>query len=242
MAFVRLLERASAIPGLWRLRFTTSHPKDFPPELAELFGILPNLSPHVHLPLQAGSDRVLGLMGRRYTAAGYLGIVRELRRHAPGLSITSDIIVGFPGETEEDFRMTLRMLEEVSFDSIYSFKYSDRPGTRALMMPDKIPDDVKGRRLSEVIALQRGISLAINLKLAGKEEEVMVTGLGRERGQLTGRTPGFKIVNFSGSPELIGSLVRVMITGTGPVSLRGELTGSGEEGPGPATLAAGQSG
>jgi tRNA-2-methylthio-N6-dimethylallyladenosine synthase len=228
MAFVRLLEAVSAIPGLRRLRFTTSHPKDFPPELPRLFGTLPALSPHVHLPLQAGSDRVLRLMGRRYDVRGYLETVGALREHAPGASVTSDIIVGFPGETEEDFRMTLRMLEEISFDSIFSFRYSDRPGTRALAMPGKVPEEVKAARLGEVIALQREISLRINRALVGGVQEVLVSGRGREPGQLSGRTGTNKIVNFPGPPELLSSLVRVRITAAGPVSLRGELSGAGD--------------
>jgi tRNA-2-methylthio-N6-dimethylallyladenosine synthase len=222
-AFARILEEASGIPGLWRLRFTTSHPKDFPQELPRLMADLPALCPHIHLPLQAGSDRVLSLMGRRYTAAGYMGILEALRSRVPEAAVTTDIIVGFPGETEEDFAMTLRILEEASFDSIFSFKYSDRPGTRALSMPGKVPEEVKARRLEEVIRLQRGISLRINRALEGSVQEILVAGPGREPGQLSGRTGTFKIVNFQGTEALVGGLSRVRITGSGPVSLRGEI-------------------
>ncbi|MDR2611553.1 MAG: MiaB/RimO family radical SAM methylthiotransferase [Deltaproteobacteria bacterium] len=220
-AFVRLLADAAAIPGLWRLRFTTSHPKDFPPELPRLMAGSPVLCPHVHLPLQAGSDRVLGLMGRGYTAAGFLAILEGLRREVPGVAVTTDIIAGFPGETEEDFRETLRVLGIASFDSAFSFRYSDRPGTRALSMPGKIPDAVKARRLSEIIALQRAISLRVNRALEGIVQEVLVAGFGREPGQVSGRTGTNKIVNFPGDPGLVGSLARVRIVGSGPVSLRG---------------------
>ncbi|MDR1313328.1 MAG: MiaB/RimO family radical SAM methylthiotransferase [Deltaproteobacteria bacterium] len=232
LAFVRLLEEAAAVPGLWRLRFTTSHPKDFPGELPRLFGTLPKLSPHIHLPLQAGSDRVLRMMGRKYTAAGYMEIVGSLRESAPGASITTDVIVGFPGETEEDFAMTLRIMEEASFDSIFSFKYSDRPGTRAAGMPDKVPEEVKSRRLTEAIALQRGISLKINRALEGTCQELLVTGAGREPGQLSGRTGTNKIVNFDGPSELAGTLARVRITRSGPVSLKGELAAARAPGAG----------
>ncbi|MDR1039199.1 MAG: MiaB/RimO family radical SAM methylthiotransferase [Deltaproteobacteria bacterium] len=223
--FVRLLVETAGIPGLWRLRFTTSHPKDFPPELAALFGTLPELSPHIHLPLQSGSDHVLGLMGRRYTAEGYMRILKGIREARPDAAVTTDVIVGFPGETEADFRETLRILEEASFDSIFSFKYSDRSGTRALAMPGKIPEGVKAGRLTEVIGLQRGISLRINRQLEGSVQEVLVSGRGREPGQISGRTGTFKIVNFPGSADLIGALVPVRITGSGPVSLRGEQIG-----------------
>ncbi|MDR3154899.1 MAG: MiaB/RimO family radical SAM methylthiotransferase [Deltaproteobacteria bacterium] len=229
-AFARLLRAAAEVPGLWRLRFTTSHPKDFPAELPGLFSSLPRLCPHIHLPLQAGSDRVLSLMGRGYTAEGFLGLLRRLRAEAPGAAVTTDVIVGFPGETEEDFRRTLRVLEEAAFDSIFSFKYSDRPGTRALSLPGKVPEEEKAGRLTEVIRLQRGISLGINRALEGTVQEVLVAGFGREPGQVSGRTGTNKIVNFAGPPELVGRLALARITGSGPVSLKGEFL---EEVPGP---------
>jgi tRNA-2-methylthio-N6-dimethylallyladenosine synthase len=227
LAFVRLLEEASRIPGLWRLRFTTSHPKDFPPELPRLFALLPNLPPHVHLPLQSGSDRVLALMGRRYTIEAYRAAVAGIRAHAPGAAVTTDIIVGFPGETEGDFRLTMAILDELSFDSVFSFRYSDRPGTRALAMPDKVPDGVAARRLTELIRLQRDVSLRVNRALGGTVQEVLCHGPGREPGQVSGRTPAFKIVNFPGPPGLVGTLARVRITGVGPMSLKGELVRDG---------------
>ncbi|MDR2350608.1 MAG: tRNA (N6-isopentenyl adenosine(37)-C2)-methylthiotransferase MiaB [Deltaproteobacteria bacterium] len=243
--FPALLREAAEIPGVLRLRFTTSHPKDTSDELAELFGTLDKLCPHIHLPLQSGSDRVLSLMGRRYSRERYLSVAKALRAARPGIAITSDIIVGFPGETEEDFRKTMETLEESRFDSVFSFKYSDRPGTKAPSFPGKVPEEVKGRRLEELIKLQKKISLSVNAGLLGTDEEVLVEGPGREPSQLSGRTGTFKIVNFAippgfpdedpkrpsesdpaADPAAVvppGSLVAVTVTGTGPVSLKGTL-------------------
>ncbi|MDR1167240.1 MAG: MiaB/RimO family radical SAM methylthiotransferase [Deltaproteobacteria bacterium] len=230
-AFASLLREASALPGLWRLRFTTSHPKDFPPRLSSLFATLPNLAPSLHLPLQAGSDRVLKAMGRHYAISDYFKILSALREARPDIAITTDIMTGFPGETEEDFQETLAALREARFDSIFSFKYSDRPGVRASSLPDKVPEEEKGRRLSLIIATQREIGQSINRALVGAAQEVLAEGPARLPGQLTGRAGNNKIVNFMGPASLIGSLVPVTIVGAGPNSLTGVLKSQEEPTP-----------
>jgi tRNA-2-methylthio-N6-dimethylallyladenosine synthase len=222
-AFAALLREIAALPDLMRLRFTTSHPKDISPELIDLFGSLPKLSPHIHLPLQSGSNKILAAMGRRYDRERYLGIISKLRENSPGIAITTDLIVGFPGESLDNFEETLSILKEIRFDSIFSFKYSDRPGTKAIRLRGKVPEDEKGRRLDIIIKTQKEISREINQKLMGTTTEVLVDGLGKLPGQLSGRTGTFKIVNFPGPEELVGSLVPVLITETGPISLKGRL-------------------
>ncbi|MDR2140342.1 MAG: tRNA (N6-isopentenyl adenosine(37)-C2)-methylthiotransferase MiaB [Deltaproteobacteria bacterium] len=221
--FVALLKKLAAYPELWRLRFTTSHPKDFSPELIELFGSLPTLCPQLHLPLQSGSDAILRAMGRRYDRAGYLELVRQLRQANPQLALSTDIIVGFPGETEADWRMTQELLAEIRFDSIFSFKYSDRPQTRAQNLPNKVPELEKSRRLFETQLLQKAITLEINQTLVGQTLEVLVTGTGRRPGQLSGRTGSLKIVNFPGPNWLQGQLTQVEITEAHVASLLGRL-------------------
>ncbi|MDR1051095.1 MAG: MiaB/RimO family radical SAM methylthiotransferase [Deltaproteobacteria bacterium] len=223
--FAALLEAVSALPGLKRLRFTTSHPKDFPRELALLFGKLPNLCEYLHLPVQSGSDRVLSAMGRRYDRARYLEIVSDLRSRVPGMSLSTDVIVGFPGETEAEFLETADLLETVGFDFIFSFKYSDRPMTRARLMEGKIPEEEKARRLEHVQTLQKKITLARHQALVGRTLEVLVEGRGRKPGQLTGRTRDMKIVNFPGPESLLGRLARATVVEAWPVSLLGTLAG-----------------
>ncbi|MDR1310090.1 MAG: tRNA (N6-isopentenyl adenosine(37)-C2)-methylthiotransferase MiaB [Deltaproteobacteria bacterium] len=229
--FVSLLEEVSRIPGLWRLRFTTSHPKDFPPSLVGLFGKLPNLCEHLHLPLQAGSDRILEAMGRRYSKGRYLELVAGLRKSCPGLALSTDIIVGFPGETEEEFLETVAMLETVGFDSIFSFKYSDRPMTKASLLPGKIPEEEKARRLSFLQATQKAITMAKHQSMVGRTLEVLVFGLGRRPGQLSGRARDMSLVNFDGPAGLMGRLAMVDIIEAWPVSLIGRLAGTTGDGP-----------
>ncbi|MDR1658206.1 MAG: tRNA (N6-isopentenyl adenosine(37)-C2)-methylthiotransferase MiaB [Deltaproteobacteria bacterium] len=221
--FVKLLQEVDSLAGLSRLRFTTSHPKDFPPELVELFGCLTTLCEHLHLPLQAGSDKILSAMGRRYNRQRYLNLVDELRRACPDLALSTDIIVGFPGETESDFQCTMEMLDLVRFDSIYSFKYSDRPMTAAMRLPDKIDEDIKARRLNDVQQFQKTVTVAKHRSMVGRRLEVLVEGFGRRNGQLTGRSRDLKPVNFDGPPELIGRLVTVEVTEGFPASLLGVL-------------------
>ncbi|QJA05554.1 tRNA (N6-isopentenyl adenosine(37)-C2)-methylthiotransferase MiaB [Thermosulfurimonas marina] len=223
--FAELLRLISEIEGLWRLRFTTSHPKDLSEDLMRAFAELEKLCEHLHLPVQSGSSRILHLMNRKYTREEYLEKVRRLREMAPEVALTTDIIVGFPGETEEDFRQTLTLLEEVRYQEIFSFKYSDRPFARARDFPEKVPEEVKAARLEEVHRLQARITEEIYRSYIGRKEEILVEGRSERNPLLwTGRTRTNLVVNFS-APEgldLKGALVHVLIKDTGKHSLRGE--------------------
>jgi len=224
IGFVELLRRVDGIAGLARLRFTTSHPKDLSPALAAAFGELEHLCPHIHLPLQAGSDAVLRRMGRGYTAAEYLEKVAALRRARPDIALSTDLIVGFPGEKEADFQRTMDLLEEVRYDTVYSFKYSPRPGTRAAALAGQVPDEVKKERLRRLQQRQDEITAANLRALEGSRQEVLVEGPAKKgAGRWVGRTPGNRIVNFSGPAGLLGSLVPVKITRALRHSLQGEL-------------------
>lgn len=222
--FVGLLESIEKIPGIERIRFTTSHPKDLSTGLIGAFGRLSKLCEHIHLPLQSGSNRILERMNRGYTREEYLEKVQRLRAACPGISITTDIIVGFPGEAEEDFRQTLEMLERVQFEEMFSFRYSDRPRTRASTFPAKIPEESKQKRLAELQALQRGITQRRYKTWEGREAEIMVEGPSKAgEGEKTGRTRANHIVNFPGASVPVGSLVKVRIQKALAHSLRGEL-------------------
>ena len=229
--FAGLLEKAAEVPGLWRIRFATSHPKDLSPRLMEAMAGLPQVMEQLHLPVQSGSDRILKAMRRGYTAQRYLELVEKLRAMAPGLALGGDMIVGFPGESEDDFAKSLGLLRAVRYDYLYSFNYSDRPHTRASRLADKIPDKVKARRLAELQGLQREISLEIHQSLVGKIEQVLVEGPAKKgEGLLTGRSRAGRAVNFSGSPALAGSLAWVRITEGRVNSLMGRLETPAEGG------------
>jgi tRNA-2-methylthio-N6-dimethylallyladenosine synthase len=221
--FVRLLKALDSMEGLWRLRFTTSHPKDLSDDLIRAFGELDTLCPHIHLPFQAGSNRVLTRMRRGYTREQYMHLVDKLRFVAPYMAITSDVMVGFPGESEKDFEMTLDLIKRVQFDSLFSFKYSDRKGTFAEKMGQKVAEAEKSIRLSALQSLQRRITLAKNQALEGSGLEVLVEGHGKREGQMMGRTGTNKIVNFRGDDSLQGNFVTVRITQGRLNSLRGKL-------------------
>ncbi len=224
-SFAELLRMVAEISELWRIRFTTSHPKDLSEDLMRAFAEVDKLCEHLHLPVQSGSTRILKRMNRGYSREEYLEKVRRLRAWCPEIALTTDIIVGFPGETEEDFEATLSLLEEVRFDEIFSFKYSDRPYARAREFPDKVPEEVKAERLERVHALQAGITEEINRGYIGKTVEVLVEGPSETRPEfLTGRTRTNHVVNFSAPKELDlkGALVYVLIKETGKHSLRGE--------------------
>lgn len=224
MAFVDLLKAVQGIPGIKRIRFTTSHPKDLSPGLIEAFGRLSKLCEHIHLPLQSGSDRILKRMNRGYTREDYLQQVAELRRRNPEISITTDIIIGFPGEEEADFQDTLAAIERAQFDDLFSFKYSDRPYTRAISFARKVPLEVSRIRLSELQAYQRKITEKRNRYWEGKKAEVLVEGLSKANSsESTGRTRTNRIVNFSGKLYPDGSLVQVLLTKALAHSLRGEI-------------------
>jgi tRNA-2-methylthio-N6-dimethylallyladenosine synthase len=222
--FAELLRRVNAVPGLQRLRYTTSHPKDFTRKVAEAHRDLPTLTRWLHLPVQAGSSRTLKRMVRGYTRDEYLKKVDYIRELVPDISLSTDIIVGYPGETDADFQETLTLLVEVGYDSIYSFGYSERPDTPALklLLKDDVPQALKDERLQAVQSLQRGISARRLSRFIGRVAEVLVEGESRQGGQLCGRLSGNEMVNFSGEAALIGRLVPVRITALRAHTLVGE--------------------
>lgn len=228
--FADLLRQVAATPGLKRLRFTTSNPKDLTEELMRCFAEISVLCPHFHLPVQSGSNQVLAGMNRKYTASDYLDRVATLRRYRPDLALSTDIIVGFPGETDEDFEQTMDLLETVRFHASFSFKYSDRPGTRSAAFDRKVPERIKSERLSRFQKRQDEISLEKNIEYIDKILEVMVEGLGRN-GLLQGRSSTNHIVHFPAAAETRlhpGDVVLVRIHKAGRHSLTGTLLMEGE--------------
>lgn len=222
--FPILLKEISKIEGLERIRFTTSHPKDLSYELINCFASIEKLCEHIHLPVQSGSDSVLKRMKRGYTIKDYLRKVEKLRDACPGISITSDIIVGFPGECDEDFQKTIELMETVRFDNIFSFVYSERTGTAAERYDKKIDKDVKMQRLRFLQSVQERHTLEKNRSMLGSVTKILVEGLSRNnQGDLTGRTSTNKIVNVRGGVDVIGKIESVKITETYMHSLRGEL-------------------
>ena len=224
--FATLLARVAEIPGIHRVRYTTSHPRDFGKSIVDAMDANPVLCDHVHLPVQSGSSRVLASMDRLYTRDEYMRRIEWLKTARRSYSITTDIIVGFPGETEEDFEETLRLLDEVQYDSLFSFKYSPRPNTSAIAREDSIPDDEKQRRLVILQEKQRAIQIRRNAELIGGIREVLVEGRNQAMGQWIGRTSDNRTLNFT-SPEtngtsLVGRYVPVRVTRAGPNSLVGE--------------------
>jgi tRNA-2-methylthio-N6-dimethylallyladenosine synthase len=210
--FADLLAAVAPLPGLERLRFVTSYPRDFTLRMAEQVGRHRNICPYLHLPVQSGSDRVLQRMGRGYTAASYLELVDQLRAARPDLALSTDLIVGFPGETDEDFAATLALIERVRFSAVFAFCFSPRPGTAAPRLDGAVAAEVASRRLQELLALQDGIQRELNAELVGRDLEVLVTGWGRGPGQQTGRTPCHRVVNFHpAQPVPPGGLTRVRI-------------------------------
>jgi tRNA-2-methylthio-N6-dimethylallyladenosine synthase len=225
VSFAGLLHQVAAVPGLKRLRFTTSNPKDLTDELMRCFAEIPTLCPHFHLPVQSGSDRVLAAMNRKYTVSDYLDLVAALRHYRPNLALSTDIIVGFPGETDEDFARTMDLLEVVRFHASFSFKYSDRPGTRSADFDNKVSERVKSERLSRFQRRQDEISLERNREYIESIVEVMVEGEGRN-GLLQGRAATNHMVHFPAPPDtalLPGEVVRVRIYKAGQHSLTGTL-------------------
>ncbi|MBW1804250.1 MAG: tRNA (N6-isopentenyl adenosine(37)-C2)-methylthiotransferase MiaB, partial [Deltaproteobacteria bacterium] len=222
VTFARLLGMLDEIEGLSRIRFTTSHPKDLSDELIRAFVEIGKLCPHIHLPVQSGSDRILKRMKRAYTREKYMRLVRELRDVRPGIAVTSDIIVGFPGESEEDYQLTLDLIKKIEFDNLFSFKYSDRKGTAAEKMDDKVDEQEKSRRLAKIQDSQKAITLKKNKKLKGTIQEILVEGRSKKGGQMSGRTGTNKVVNFECDNSMLGSLVNVKIKHVFVNSLRGE--------------------
>ncbi|GIL06545.1 MAG: tRNA-2-methylthio-N(6)-dimethylallyladenosine synthase [Betaproteobacteria bacterium] len=225
--FALLLEYVHEIPGIERIRYTTSHPKEFTQRLIDAYARLPKLVSHLHLPVQAGSDRVLAAMKRGYTTLEYKSIVRRLRAVRPGISLSSDFIVGFPGETEEDFAKTLKLVDDVGFDASFSFVYSRRPGTPAAELHDDTPHEVKLARLQRLQALLNEHAARISAAMVGSTQRILVEGPSKKDGrELMGRTENNRIVNFAGGPraqQLVGQMIDVRITQALPHSLRGEV-------------------
>lgn len=222
--FAMLLEYVHEIPGIERIRYTTSHPKEMTRRLIEAHGKLPKLVPFLHLPVQAGSDRVLAAMKRGYTALEFKSIVRRLREARPGLTLSSDFIVGFPGETEADFGKTLDLIRDVGFDQSFSFVYSRRPGTPAADLEDDTPREVKLERLYRLQELINAQAAAISQAMVGTTQRILVEGPSRrDPSEFSGRTENNRIVNFAGHPRLVGHMVDVVITQTFSNSLRGRL-------------------
>ena len=218
-----LLEYVHDIPGIERLRYTTSHPNEMTPALIEAYAKLPKLVSHLHLPVQAGSDRVLMAMKRNYTALQYKSLIRKLRAARPDLHISSDFIIGFPGETDADFEATIKLIEDVGFDYSFSFIYSPRPGTAASYLEDTTPHEIKAARLDRILALLDKQGFENSKKMVGNVQRVLVESLSRkDANQLAGRTDNNRIVNFDGPATLINQFVQVRITDAQPYSLRGE--------------------
>jgi tRNA-2-methylthio-N6-dimethylallyladenosine synthase len=218
----KLLHRLSNIPGLARLRYTTSHPRDMEDSLIEAHRDLPALMPYVHLPVQSGSDRILDAMNRKHTREDYLRVIARLRAARPDLAFTSDFIVGFPGETEDDFNDTLRLVEEVGFATSYSFAYSTRPGTPAADM-EQVPDEVKSERLQRLQALLTKQWQAFNGSFAGRMLDVLLEKPGRVPGQLVGKSPYLQAVQVMAPASMIGEIVPVRITQIGTNTLFGDV-------------------
>jgi tRNA-2-methylthio-N6-dimethylallyladenosine synthase len=227
MNFARLLRQMAAIDGLKRIRFTSPHPSDFSDELLDVMVSCPQVCNQIHLPVQSGSTKILKAMRRGYTRAKYLEIIHKIRKARRDISISTDLIVGFPGETEADFKDTLSLLDEVQYDSAFSFKYSPRPNTLALSFPDEVSEEEKGRRLEQLQEQQKLIQYNKNAGYLGRILEILVEGNAKSRVSLTGRTSDNKIVNLDGPEDLVGQLAKVEVTGFSPNSLKGVLVGSG---------------
>ena len=222
--FPALIRKIGKIAGIKRIRFTTSHPRDLSPELIHCFSAEEKLCRHIHLPVQSGSNRILTLMNRGYSVEEYLQKIHLLRQACPQISITSDIIVGFPGETQNDYQETIDMMEKIRFDSTFSFKYSDRRGTAAERLEGKVAESEKQRRLKLLQDLQDKHTLAKNTELEGSRQELLIEGKSKNsENDLMGRTSSWKIVNFKGDQALIGQLKQVTITKAYLHSLRGKL-------------------
>ncbi len=221
--FPGLLERVAAVPGLRRLRFTTSHPEHVDQQLAKAWTRLDNLCPYLHLPVQSGSDRLLASMRRGYTSAEYVEKVELLRAARPDLALTSDVICGYPGETEADFEATLRLVERCRFEGLFVFAYSARPGTTALRLEDDVPEAEKLRRVNVLNSLQQRAQEARNQSRVGSLERVLVEGWDEGKGRLVGRSEHFRLVHFPGTPDHRGRFCDVRVTVAGPNALVGEL-------------------
>ena len=219
----RLIRAVAKIDGIELIRFTTSHPSELDNELINLFAEEPKLMPYFHLPVQSGSDRILVEMNRTHTADDYLNAIDLLRMARPGIAISGDFIVGFPGETDEDFEATMELVREVNYASAYSFMYSPRPNTPAAEMENQVPHDVKKERLARLQKLLTQQQSDFNHSFVGKTISVLIEGPGREEGQIRGRSPHNIAVNMVGNERLIGQQIRVNIIHATASSLFGEI-------------------
>lgn len=219
-----LIHYVAAIEGIGRIRYTTSHPQELSDSLIQTYADVPQLVGHLHLPVQSGSDRILAQMKRGHTALEYKQKIRRLRAARPDLSLSSDFIVGFPGETEADFQATMQLIEDIGFDHSFSFVYSPRPGTPAASLPDDVPPELKKQRLAQLQARINAMAAAISQAMVGSEQVVLVDGVSRKNpAEMAGRTENNRVVNFVGGQELNGQFVRLRITAALPNSLRGKL-------------------
>ncbi|HUW27701.1 MAG TPA: tRNA (N6-isopentenyl adenosine(37)-C2)-methylthiotransferase MiaB [Sulfuriferula sp.] len=222
--FALLLEYVHDIPGIERIRYTTSHPREFTARLIDAYTRLPKLVSHLHLPVQAGSDRILAAMKRGYTVLEYKSIIRRLRQARPDIALSSDFIIGFPGETDADFEATMQLIEDAGFDNSFSFIYSKRPGTPAAELFDDVPHAVKQARLVRLQQRIEANAQAISQRMVGSRQRVLVDRVSKKNAsELAGRTDNNRVVNFLGHPRLIGHFAEVIITGAEPHSLRGEM-------------------
>lgn len=222
--FALLLEFIHEIPGIERIRFTTSHPKEFTTRLIDVYAKLPKVVNHLHLPVQSGSDRVLAAMKRGYSAIEYKSIIRKIRALRPNISISSDFIIGFPGETEADFEATMKLIEAVYFDESFSFIYSPRPGTPAADLPDDTPQEIKLERLHRLQEKIAQHATSISQNMVGTTQRILIEGYSKKSAdELCGRTENNRMVNFIGDPNRIGQFIDIKITAALPHSLRGEI-------------------
>ncbi len=222
--FATLLEYVADIPGIERIRYTTSHPNEFTPSLIAAYDKIPKLVSHLHLPVQHGSDKILMAMKRGYTAMEYKSTVRKIRAIRPDMAMSSDFIVGFPGETEDDFNKMMKLIDDIGFDNSFSFIFSPRPGTPAANLHDDTPHDVKLRRLQHLQAAINANITSISESRLNTVQRILVEGASkRDGGELMGRTECNRVVNFAGQPRLVGQLVDVRITETRSYTLRGEV-------------------
>jgi tRNA-2-methylthio-N6-dimethylallyladenosine synthase len=222
--FAFLVQAVAALPAVLRLRFTTSHPREMSQRVIDLYANIPKLAGHLHLPVQSGSDRVLAAMKRGYTALEYKSVVRKLRAARPDISITSDFIIGFPGETDADFEATMKLIDDVGFDASFSFIFSARPGTPAAEMADDTPDAIKMERLHRVQARIAALERQVSDAMGGTVQRVLVENISRKsEHELAGRTENNRVVNFAGSPGMLGRFVDVRILSGTMHTLRGEL-------------------
>jgi tRNA-2-methylthio-N6-dimethylallyladenosine synthase len=223
MKFSELLLAVAEVAGIRRVRFTTSHPREFSQDIVDAIDAQPKLCDHVHLPVQSGSSSLLKAMQRTYSREEYLEKIAMIRGAKRAIGLTTDIIVGFPGETDKDFQETLSLLDEVQYEGVFAFKYSPRPNTPSLAMKDSIPEEEKGRRLAILQERQRQIQSARNAELVGQEFEVFVSSKSRRENQWSGHSSSSRVLNFSSQErDLLGSYVKVRVSGAGPTSLVGE--------------------